>query len=48
MTDRPLVLVGIDVGKTLRHACVMDPAGKVVFARKLANHQAAIEQLVIP
>lgn len=46
MTDRPLVWVGIDVGKAHHHACAMDPAGKVVFSRKVANEQAAIEQLV--
>ena len=46
MTDRPLVWVGVDVGKTTHHACVMDPAGKVVFSQKVADDQAAIEQLV--
>lgn len=46
MTDRPLVWVGVDVGKATHHACVMDPAGKVVFSQKVANDQAAIEQLV--
>jgi transposase len=46
VTDRPLVWVGIDVGKAHHHACAMDPAGKVVFSRKVANDQAAIEQLV--
>ncbi|MDX6584865.1 MAG: hypothetical protein QOI10_4049 [Solirubrobacterales bacterium] len=46
MTDRPLVWVGIDVGKTAHHACVMDTDGKIVFSRKVANDQAAIEQLV--
>lgn len=46
MTDRPLLWVGIDVGKATHHACAMDADGKVVFSRKLANDQAAIEQLV--
>ena len=46
MTDRPLVWVGVDVGKTTHHACVMNPAGKVVFSQKVVNDQAAIEQLV--
>lgn len=46
MTDRPLVWVGIDVGKATHHACVMDPTGKIVFAQKVVNDQAAIEQLV--
>ncbi|MEX5637039.1 IS110 family transposase, partial [Parafrankia sp. FMc2] len=46
MEDRPLVWVGIDVGKATHHACALDPAGKVVFSRKVANDQAAIEQLV--
>lgn len=46
MTDRPLVWVGVDVGKAAHHACAMDAAGKVVFSRKVANDQSAIEQLV--
>ncbi|HEY3750116.1 MAG TPA: IS110 family transposase [Pseudonocardiaceae bacterium] len=46
MTDRPLVWVGVDVGKTTHHACVMDTTGTVVFTQKLTNDQAAIEQLV--
>ncbi|AEA23457.1 IS110 family transposase [Amycolatopsis echigonensis] len=46
MTERPLVWVGVDVGKAAHHACVMDPAGKVVFSQKVANDQAAIEHLV--
>ncbi|MTD56496.1 IS110 family transposase [Amycolatopsis sp. RM579] len=46
-TDRPLGWVGIDVGKATHHACVMDPAGTVVFSQKLANDQAAIEQQVV-
>jgi transposase len=46
VTDRPLVWVGIDVGKVHHHACAMDGNGKVVFSQKVANDQAAIEQLV--
>lgn len=46
MTVRPLMWVGIDVGKATHHACAMDAAGKVVFSQKLANDQAAIELLV--
>lgn len=46
MTDRPLVWVGVDVGKAAHHACAMDTAGKVVFSRKVANDQTAIEELV--
>ena len=40
------VWVGIDVGKGFHHACAVDAAGKVVFSRKVANGQAAIEQLI--
>lgn len=46
MTDRPLVWVGIDVGKATHHACAVEASGKVVFSHKLANDQASIEQLV--
>ncbi|WP_110341022.1 IS110 family transposase [Prauserella flavalba] len=38
--------VGIDVGKGFHHACAVDENGKVVFSRKVANGQAAIEQLI--
>jgi transposase len=47
VTVRPLVWVGIDVGKTSHHACAVDEAGKVVWAQKLANEQRAIEQLIV-
>jgi len=40
------VWVGIDVGKGFHHACAVDAAGKIVFSRKVANGQAAIEQLI--
>ncbi|MEU0470939.1 MULTISPECIES: IS110 family RNA-guided transposase [Amycolatopsis] len=40
------VWVGIDVGKGFHHACAVDEVGKVVFSRKVANGQAAIEQLI--
>jgi transposase len=40
------VWVGIDVGKSFHHACAVDAAGKIVFSRKIANGQAAIEQLI--
>lgn len=46
MKIRPLIWVGIDVGKTTHHACAMDIDGKVVFSQKVANNQAAIEQLI--
>jgi hypothetical protein len=40
------VWVGIDVDKGFHHACVVDETGGVVFSRKVANGQAAIEQLI--
>ncbi|MFB9683105.1 IS110 family transposase [Amycolatopsis plumensis] len=40
------VWVGIDVGKRFHHACAVDQSGKTVFSRKVANGQAAIEQLI--
>lgn len=46
MKVRPLVWVGIDVGKTTHHAFAMDTDGKVVFSQKVTNDQAAIEHLV--
>lgn len=46
MTVRPVVWVGVDVGKTHHHACTMDANGKIVFSQKVANDQTAIEQLV--
>ena len=46
MTGRPVAWIGVDVGKAAHHACAIDADGKVVFSRKVANDQAAIEQLV--
>jgi transposase len=46
VTVRPVIWIGIDVGKTTHHACAMDAAGKVLFSRQVTNDQAAIEQLV--
>ncbi|WP_421844812.1 IS110 family transposase [Mycobacterium sp.] len=46
MTGRPLVWVGIDVGKASHHACAVDETGTVVWTQKLANEQRAIEALI--
>jgi transposase len=46
VTVRPLVWVGIDVGKTVHHACVVDAAGKVCWSQRVANEQRVIEQLI--
>lgn len=46
MAERPEIWVGIDVGKQTHHACAVDDTGKRLFSQKLANDQAAIEQLV--
>lgn len=46
MTQRPLIWVGIDAGKTTHHACGIDPDGRVCWQQKVANDQAAIQQLV--
>lgn len=46
MAERPKIWVGIDVGKHTHHACAVDETGKRVFSQKLANDQAAVEQLV--
>ncbi|WP_329045958.1 IS110 family transposase [Amycolatopsis sp. NBC_01488] len=46
MKTRPVVWVGIDVGKATHHACAVDETGKTVFSQKLGNDQAAIEALI--
>jgi transposase len=46
VTVRPVVWIGVDVGKAHHHACAMDANGKIVFSQKVANDQGAIEQLV--
>jgi len=46
VTMRPLVWVGIDVGKTVHHACVVDATGKVSWSQRVANEQRAIELLI--
>ncbi|ATY14020.1 IS110 family transposase [Amycolatopsis sp. AA4] len=46
MAIRLEVWVGIDVGKSMHHACAIDTDGKVLFSQKLGNDQRAIEQLI--
>lgn len=46
MTVRPLVWIGIDVGKSSHHACAVDETGKVCWSQKVGNDQQAIEQLI--
>jgi len=46
VTVRPVVWVGIDVGKTSHHACAVDETGKVLWNQKVSNEQRAIEQLI--
>lgn len=46
VTVEAAIWVGIDVGKTNHHACGVDADGKVVFSQRVANDQAAIEQLL--
>jgi transposase len=46
VTVRPVIWVGINVGKAAHHACAMDTDGKVVFSQRVSNDQAASEPLV--
>jgi len=46
VATQQLIWVGIDVGKSSHHACAMDTDGTVVFSEKVANQQAAIENLI--
>lgn len=46
MAVRDKLWIGIDVGKASHHACAVDATGKVVFAQKVVNGQAAIEQVI--
>lgn len=41
------VWVGIDVGKSSHHACVVDEAGQVMFSQAVGNGQAGIESLIL-
>ena len=47
MTDRPLIWVGIDVGKAAHHAHAVDADGKAVFSQRVDNDQASIEALLL-
>lgn len=47
MARRPVIWIGIDVGKRTHHACAIATDGKVVFSRKVSNDQAAIEALLV-
>lgn len=46
VTVRPVIWVGVDVGKSAHHACAMDGDGTICWSQKVANDQVAIEQLV--
>jgi transposase len=46
VTDRALVWVGIDAGKTTHHAYALDEAGVRCWSQKVPNDQAAIEQVI--
>ncbi len=46
MAVREKIWIGIDVGKAAHHACAVDETGKTVFSQRVANTQAATEQLI--
>jgi transposase len=46
MKVRSVIWVGIDTGKTTHHACALDDQGRACWSQKVANDQAAIEQLI--
>lgn len=46
MKVRDRIWVGVDVGKTVHHACAVDEVGKVVFSGPVPNGQAAIEAFI--
>lgn len=43
---RDVIWVGVDVGKAHHHACAVDVTGKVVFTKRLANEESAIDRLI--
>ena len=46
--DETTVWIGLDIGKTEHFADVLDEAGSPLFARAVANDEAAIEVLRLP
>jgi hypothetical protein len=41
-----LILIGIDAGKTSHHAAAVGGDGRLIWSQRVANDQAAIEELI--
>jgi transposase len=45
--DRPLVFLGVDIGKTAHYAVAVDRDGQTVYSKPVANQESALRLLVL-
>ncbi len=45
--DRPLISLGVDIGKTAHHAVAVDREGHTVYSKPVANEESALRLLVL-
>src|SRR6478735_4767828 len=45
--DRPLIYLGVDIGKTAHYAVGVDRDGRTVYSKPVANEESALRLLVL-
>src|SRR5712691_3863419 len=45
--DRPLISLGVDIGKTAHYAVAVDREGQTVYSKAIANEESALRLLVL-
>src|SRR2546428_1537762 len=45
--DRPLIFLGVDIGKTAHYAVAVDREGQTVYSKAIANDESALRLLVL-
>ena len=45
--DRPLISLGVDIGKTAHYAVAVDREGNTVYSKAIANEEGALRLLVL-
>jgi transposase len=45
--DRPLIFLGVDIGKSAHYAVAVDRDGKTVYSKAVANEESALRLLVL-
>ena len=45
--DRPLISLGVDIGKTAHYAVAVDRQGHTVYSKPVANEESGLRLLVL-